>query len=283
MRAWVFLLAVVWICPPTWGDYGSVFLTNDQVVSGLIYDPNTGEFHLRVTGDSDLMLSDPAPIPGPVANIVFEYRTTFDRAGVTPGGSDIFLFRGGSIELTFDYDDGGGFQPYALSGRVQMARANWSACGAGLSCLNFTGPWVLEAIDLPGSNVWPDQGRRSTLDALTLIVPSAAATWDPATTPIDARTFVTMTILPDYGPQCCRWPDGDFDRDCDVDLADFAQLAVCTHDDELDLGESFDCLDRLDLDFDSQVDAVDAARFIDGQTEPSDAGCSFARGPAGGG
>jgi hypothetical protein len=78
--------------PPTWGDYGSVFLTNDQVVSGLIYDPNTGEFHLRVTGDSDLMLSDPAPIPGPVANIVFEYRTTFDRAGVTPGGSDISCF-----------------------------------------------------------------------------------------------------------------------------------------------------------------------------------------------
>jgi hypothetical protein len=64
--------------------------------------------------------------------------------------------------------------------------------------------------------------------------------------------------MPSGGGICVGSEKGDFDRDCDVDSADYSEFSACLAGPDVAVSQS---CSRADFDGDSDVDLADFERF----------------------
>lgn len=250
---------------PAFSIYSVIQVFDGTAAQSTFYDAGTGVLDLTVENNPLVALNDPFPLAGVVQNATLHLISAFDRVG-SVSSAEYALFRGGSVSLTFEYDAGSGAQMFEISGRIQMLAAEWSNFGSDQSALDFYGAWYPEAANLPGSNVWPNNNLRCTIEGFVLI-PSGALTWDPHAESLDTRTGVISSLFPEWGP-LGGISVGDVDKDCDVDLQDFAWFTRCQVATGFDLLEVWDCLDTLDVDYNAIVEDLDLPSFVQVMTGP---------------
>lgn len=277
-RAHWLLAASLVATAPALGDYNAISFSDNRTVEGTFYDASTGQLDLIIEDVPFVSFFDfGIPQAGEIRNATFHLSSTFDRVGGVIYGTERVLFRGGAISLTFEHDDGSGFEAYEISGRVQMLTATWSPFGPTFRRLDASCAWVAETVNLPGSNVWPNADKRSSFDSFSIDVPTGPDTWDPTTHSLTERIHVQGTMIPYYLFLCCPMYPGDWDRDCDIDLEDFAWFMRCREDAGLNAAQVYKCLDALDNDYDADVDTDDLPVFIDAMTEPRAEPCEYRR------
>ena len=159
--ATVALAVLAVCCAPTFADYQSIQHNLINGVGDTTFNATTGVFNVSANTRDLLTLNDPTALGGAIQNTVINLSTTFNQ--ILPG--PVAQFVGGSLSLTFDYDDGGGFQSYEISGPITGMLFEINA--ATPSKIDGLGRWTATTVNLPGSNVWPDGGGFSSVDSLT--------------------------------------------------------------------------------------------------------------------
>lgn len=143
---------------PVSADYASIQHSVFNGVDDTHFDAATGVLSIHATTSNLLWLNDPTPLVGVVSNTVFDLQTTFDRF-MSQGRA---WFTGGTLALSFDFDDGGGAMSCHISGPIGFMRFEISQVGA-LSRIDGLGHWNATSWGLPGSNSWdqfqPDNPR----------------------------------------------------------------------------------------------------------------------------
>ncbi|MCB9850468.1 MAG: hypothetical protein H6817_07150 [Phycisphaerales bacterium] len=255
------------LCMPAMGDYQQIYVEDDTVVTSTLYDATHGTLSLQITDPPGLVLTDyGVPQTGAVRNVSLQLVSNFDRVGLFQGDVAA-LFRAGSISLTFEYDDGGGFAAHELSGRIQMALGYWGDFAPDIKRLDLFCVWLPDTADLPGSSVWPNGGRRSSISPFSIYVPSELTDWDPTSESLVGRVYTAMSLIPDHDNFLTN--AGDWDDDCDTDLRDFAAFQRCCRDAQLDVETVYTCLDRLDANYDANINKDDLPAAVGAMLGPN--------------
>ena len=109
---------------PALADYTSIQHNLVDGLGDLQFDASTGQLTIHATSANLLTLNDPSPLSHPIRNTTIDLVTTFLQVG-SDGSAE---FAGGSITLTFELDNGGGFGAYEISGPIYYL---YGPCQAG--------------------------------------------------------------------------------------------------------------------------------------------------------
>lgn len=274
-------------------DYLSISHALFEASPNTTYDPVTGLFTIEATNEGLLALNDSPPLSGVVSDISLHLETTLDHQGEASG---LLYFHGGSFALTFVFDPDGAAPPAAheISGPIYYLLALWTLTTPQSSRLDLIGSWTADTVNLPGSNVWPDGGMRSTLDSFSIIFPIDADDWNWETDPLSGSVQAQYGIFPYDGP-ITPPPLNDWNNDCVVDLRDYQAMMICMNQDDATASTALACIATFDANDDARIDVADLAVFVQNIGGPlvdrctqlsvaaRSAGTTTSRPPAGGG
>lgn len=249
------------------GIYDSIFFHAIDFSTACAYDPDTGVIAIDAVQGADVvtLVDDGNPLTGLIDSTEFHLDSTA-YGEITVQGRQMLVFRGGTLRLTFDYDDDaqGPNAPasYGLSGAIRWLVAEWTPIGP-LGRLEFrAGKFWATTIELPGSNVWPQPDAcLSVIEGLTLDFDHPS--WDWHTDQLgDPVEFQGWLHPPEAGLSPLP-PVGDGTGDCKVDLGDYRGLMLCAEDPARSTYDLLVCLDFWDWHVDGYVDTRDLAVVVD--------------------